>query len=248
LAELQPKKIGIFKCGNIGTAPNLELLLDELADRKDIKVRVITSGSKMNPEDVEEALPKLFAFNPDVVVMISPNTALPGPSKAREAIANAKLPGIVITDAPGKKVKADIEQQGLGYLIITADPLIGARKEFLDPIEMAVFNSNVNKVLAIMDNNLSSLYEKVRQNPEADSLARPEILITLNVKTDSNKQLSKSDYDKLTEYMRVMTKVAIARIDELSLKLWGKSYLNLEMRQKLAVTKLLGYLLIVNIT
>jgi methylenetetrahydromethanopterin dehydrogenase len=149
LAELQPKRIGIFKCGNIGTAPNLELLLDELADRKDIKVRVVTSGSKMNPEDVEEALPKLFAFNPEVVVMISPNTALPGPSKAREAFANAKLPGIVITDAPGKKVKVDIEQQGLGYLIITADPLIGARKEFLDPVEMAVFNSNVNKVLAI---------------------------------------------------------------------------------------------------
>ena len=149
LSELQPKKIGIFKCGNIGTAPNLELLFDELADRKDIKVRVITSGSKMNPENVEDALPKLFAFNPDMVIIISPNTALPGPSKAREAVSNAKLPGIVITDAPGKKVKADIEQQGLGYLIISGDPLIGARKEFLDPIEMAVFNSNVNKVLAI---------------------------------------------------------------------------------------------------
>ncbi len=27
--------------------------------------------------------------------------------------------------------------------------MIGARKEFLDPIEMAIFNSNVNKVLAI---------------------------------------------------------------------------------------------------
>jgi methylenetetrahydromethanopterin dehydrogenase len=149
LAEIQPKKIVIFKCGNIGTAPYLELLLDELADRRDIKVRVVTSGSKMNPEDIDDALPKLFAFNPDVVVMISPNTALPGPSKVRAAVSNAKLPGIVITDAPGKKVKADIEQQGLGYLIITGDPLIGARKEFLDPIEMAVANSNINKVLAI---------------------------------------------------------------------------------------------------
>jgi len=29
------------------------------------------------------------------------------------------------------------------------DPLIGARREFLDPTEMAVFNSNVIKVLAI---------------------------------------------------------------------------------------------------
>ena len=59
------KKIGIFKCGNIGTSPNLELLLDELADRKDIKVRTVTTGSKMGLEDVEEAFPKIFEFNPE---------------------------------------------------------------------------------------------------------------------------------------------------------------------------------------
>jgi len=145
----QPKKIGIFKCGNIGTSPCLELILDELADRRDIKVRVVTTGSKMGPDDVEEALPKMFEFNPDMMVIISPNTALPGPAKAREATSNRKLPGIVITDSPGKKVRPDIEKQGLGYIIITGDPMIGARKEFLDPVEMALFNSNVNKVLAI---------------------------------------------------------------------------------------------------
>ena len=151
MAEQQPqtKKIGIFKCGNIGTSPCLELILDELADRRDIKVRVVTTGSKMGPDDVEEALPKIFEFNPDMMVIISPNTALPGPAKAREATSNRKLPGIVITDSPGKKVRPDIEKQGLGYIIITGDPLIGARKEFLDPIEMALFNSNINKVLAI---------------------------------------------------------------------------------------------------
>jgi methylenetetrahydromethanopterin dehydrogenase len=153
LAEQQqqptPRKIGIFKCGNIGTSPCLELLLDELADRRDIKVRTVTTGSKMGPDDVEEALPKIFEFNPEVMVIISPNTALPGPSKAREAVASRKLPGIVITDSPGKRIKGDIEKQGLGYIIITGDPLIGARKEFLDPIEMAIFNSNINKVLAI---------------------------------------------------------------------------------------------------
>jgi methylenetetrahydromethanopterin dehydrogenase len=149
MAEIQPKKIGIFKCGNIGTSPCLELLLDELADRRDIKVRVVTTGSKMGLADVEEALPKMFEFNPDVMVVISPNTALPGPAKARDEIANRKLPGIVITDSPGKKVKGDIEKQGLGYIIITGDPMIGARKEFLDPVEMALFNSNVTKVLAI---------------------------------------------------------------------------------------------------
>src|SRR4030066_1768311 len=145
----QIKKIGIFKCGNIGTSPILELLLDELADRQDIKVRTVTTGSKMGLEDVEDALPKIFEFNPDLLIVISPNPALPGPAKARERISSSGLPGIVISDSPAKKAKADIEKQGLGYIIISGDPLIGARKEFLDPIEMAIFNSNISKVLAI---------------------------------------------------------------------------------------------------
>ena len=149
MAQLQIKKIGIFKCGNIGTSPLLELLLDELADRKDIKVRTVTTGSKMGPDDVEEAMPKIFDFNPDLLIVISPNTSLPGPRKFREKISSSGLPGIVISDAPGKRAKDEIEQQGLGYMIITGDPLIGARKQFLDPIEMAIFNSNVSKVLAI---------------------------------------------------------------------------------------------------
>lgn len=148
MTEIQFKKIGIFKCGNIGTSPMLELLLDELADRKDIKVRTVTTGSKMTLADVEEALPKMLEFNSDLLIVISPNTALPGPANARETFAATGKPAIVITDAPGKKVKADIEKQGLGYLIITGDPLIGARKEFLDPTEMALFNSNISKVLA----------------------------------------------------------------------------------------------------
>ncbi len=149
MAQPQIKKIGIFKCGNIGTSPLLELLLDELADRKDIKVRTVTTGSKMGPDDVEEAMPKIFEFNPDLLIVISPNTSLPGPRKFREKISSSGLPGIVISDAPGKRAKEEIEQQGLGYMIITGDPLIGARKQFLDPVEMAIFNSNISKVLAI---------------------------------------------------------------------------------------------------
>ena len=149
MTENQVIKIGIFKCGNIGTSPLLELLLDELADRKDITVRIVSTGSKMGAEDVEEALPKIFDFNPDLIIVISPNTSLPGPRKVREKMSSSGLPGIVISDAPGKRAKEEIEEQGLGYIIITGDPLIGARKQFLDPIEMAIFNSNISKVLAI---------------------------------------------------------------------------------------------------
>ena len=149
MTENQFKKIGIFKCGNIGTSPLLELLLDELADRKDIKIRTMTTGSKMGAEDVEEVMPKIFELNPDLLIVISPNTSLPGPGAVRERISSSGIPGIVISDAPGKRAKEEIEKQGLGYIIITGDPLIGARKQFLDPIEMAIFNSNISKVLAI---------------------------------------------------------------------------------------------------
>jgi len=141
-------KIGVFKCGNIGTAPLLELLFDELAEREDIKVRVVTTGSKMNVEDVEEALPKLLAFNPNLIVSISPNAAIPGPAKAREILSNKGLPTIIISDAPAKKITSELEKQGLSYIIVLGDPLIGARREFLDPLEMAIFNSNVIKILA----------------------------------------------------------------------------------------------------
>jgi methylenetetrahydromethanopterin dehydrogenase len=149
LAEGQVKKIGVFKCGNIGSSPIFELLLDELADRQDIRTRTVTTGSKMNVEDVEEALPKIFEFDPDLMVLISPNPSLPGPAKVREKFSTCGVPSLIISDAPAKRIKAELEKQGLGYIIITGDPLIGARREFLDPIEMAIFNSNIIKVLAV---------------------------------------------------------------------------------------------------
>lgn len=146
---MEKVKVGVFKCGNIGASPLFELLLDELADRRDIKIRTVTTGSKMGVEDVEEALPKIFEFDPNLLVSVSPNPSISGPAKVREKLSNSGVPSVVISDAPGKRIKAELEKQGLGYIIITGDPLIGARREFLDPVEMAIFNSNIIKVLAI---------------------------------------------------------------------------------------------------
>ncbi len=146
---MEKVKVGVFKCGNIGASPLFELLLDELADRQDIKIRTVTTGSKMGVEDVEEALPKIFEFDPNLLVSISPNPSISGPAKVREQLSQSGVPSVVVSDAPGKRVKAELEKQGLGYIIITGDPLIGARREFLDPVEMAIFNSNIIKVLAI---------------------------------------------------------------------------------------------------
>lgn len=197
MTKNQFKKIGIFKCGNIGTSPLIELLLDELADRKDIRVRTVTTGAKMGAEDVEEALPKFFEFNPDLIIVISPNTALPGPGKVRERMSSSGLPGIVISDAPGKRAKEEIEKQGLGYIIITGDPLIGARKQFLDPIEMAIFNSNISKVLAI-----TGVYRIVQQEIDKAIYAienneKPDLpKLIVNLKTIRNRSEFTNPYGK----------------------------------------------------
>jgi methylenetetrahydromethanopterin dehydrogenase len=142
-------KIGIIKCGNIGTSPVLDLLLDERADRPNIDVRTVGSGAKMNPEQIEDVVPRIADFDPDFVVFISPNPGAPGPAKARELLSEMDVPAIIIGDAPGMGKKDEMDEQGLGYIIVQGDPMIGARRELLDPTEMASFNSDVIKVLAL---------------------------------------------------------------------------------------------------
>ena len=111
MTDVKTTKIGVFKCGNIASSPLFEFLLDELADRQDIKTRTVTTGSKMSPEDVEEALPLVFEFKPDLLILISPNPSLPGPTMVRERFSSSGLPSVIISDAPGKKLKADLEKQ-----------------------------------------------------------------------------------------------------------------------------------------
>jgi methylenetetrahydromethanopterin dehydrogenase len=148
-ASIEKIKLGVFKCGNVGTAPIFELLMDELAQRKDIIVQTVTTGSKMSLEDVKDAFPKILEFNPDLLVIISPNPSVSGPTFAREKALQKNLNTVVMSDAVAKRMIADLEKQGVGYIVVLGDPLIGARREFLDPIEMALYNSNIMKVLAI---------------------------------------------------------------------------------------------------
>ncbi len=56
----------------------------------------------------------------------------------------------MISDGPKKKeARKALEKQGLGYIILSVDPLIGAKREFLDPVEMIASNADVMKVLSI---------------------------------------------------------------------------------------------------
>lgn len=145
----QVVKVGIVKAGCIGTLPLLEFLLDERADRTDIDVRVVGAGAKMGPEQCEEVAKKILEFRPDLVVFVSPNATLEGPTKGREVLAETGIPTIVVSDGPTKKIAKELEAMGLGYIIIDADAMIGARREFLDPVEMALFNSDIIRVLAV---------------------------------------------------------------------------------------------------
>lgn len=142
-------KIGIIKVGNIGTTPVIDLILDERADREDIDVRTISSGAKMSGNQVEDILPKIFYFNPDLLIFISPNPNAKQPRMVRERLSKIDIPTIVIGDKPGEKGITKMKEQGLGYILIRADAMIGARREFLDPTEMALFNADVLKVLSI---------------------------------------------------------------------------------------------------
>ncbi|MCK5264335.1 MAG: F420-dependent methylenetetrahydromethanopterin dehydrogenase [Candidatus Thorarchaeota archaeon] len=148
-------RIGILKLGCIGAAPLLDLLLDERAERKDIDVRVVTSGANMDPGMCEEATTNLAAMEPGIVFIVSPNASLPGPTKAREILLEKKIPVVSISDAPSKKAfykkndegkKVKSVPEGSGFIILPMDPMIGARKEFLDPTEMAIFNAELIKV------------------------------------------------------------------------------------------------------
>jgi methylenetetrahydromethanopterin dehydrogenase len=174
-------KIGIIKSGNIGTSPVLDLLLDERADRPNIDVRVIGSGAKMNSEQVEEVVPKVKEFNPDFAIFISPNPGAPGPAKARELLSGYDIPSVIIGDGPGAGKKDEIAEQGLGYIIVKGDPMIGARREWLDPTEMASFNADVIKVLALT--GAYRLVQTTLDNLIADaeagkSLELPKLIIT----------------------------------------------------------------------
>ncbi|MFQ5977832.1 MAG: F420-dependent methylenetetrahydromethanopterin dehydrogenase [Candidatus Heimdallarchaeota archaeon] len=152
----------VVKLGNIGSAPLLDLLFDERADRKNIDVRVFGSGAKMGEIQAEEVAN--FAKDYDktqLFLVVSPNATLPGPTKAREILAETGKPVIVITDAPGKKIKESLAEN-VGYLIITTDPMIGARREFLDVTEMCIFNGFLQVLLAE-----TGVMETIRQEVES---------------------------------------------------------------------------------
>ncbi len=140
-------KIGVLKTGNIATSLVLDLLLDERADREDISVRTLGTGAKMTADEVSNVVEAISGFEPDLILYVTPNPGAPGPRKVIGELEGKR--GVVIGDAPGTKAVKLIEEKGLGYIFVLGDVMIGARREFLDPTEMALFNAHMLKILAV---------------------------------------------------------------------------------------------------
>ena len=142
-------KVTFLKIGYIGATNLIDALLDERASRKGISVRVVSSGCKMDEEEAVDAARLAASVPSDLYVVVSPNAGLPGPTAAREVLKETGKPIIIVSDEPSRKTAKKLGEEGFGYIVVYADPMIGARQGFLDPVEMALFNSDVIRVLAI---------------------------------------------------------------------------------------------------
>ncbi len=168
-------KIGIIKMGNIASSLVVDLALDEIAERTDLEIKVLSSGPKMAKKEAE-ASAELKAWAPQLVVIIGPNAATPGQTAAREIYKG--MPTIIISDGPTKKEARDaFAVEGFGYIILPVDPLIGAKREFLDPAEMALFNSDALKVLSICG-GVRLVQEELDLAMSSGSTKLPQILAT----------------------------------------------------------------------
>jgi methylenetetrahydromethanopterin dehydrogenase len=168
----------------------LELLLDEIAAREDLQVTVIGSGAKMTPSETERIAGHVPGLKPDILVISGPNAGAPGMVKIRKLLKDLDAAKVVISDGPSKKVRTKLEEDGYGYLIMEADPLIGARREFLDPTEMAIFNADVIKILAATG-SFRAVQEELNQVIEA--VKKGETYLPTKVMTES-RSLAKAGY------------------------------------------------------
>ena len=184
-------KVGVAKLGNIASGVMAELLLDERADREDMQTFMATSGTKLQPEDIDRVVSNMKAWGPDFCIVVSPNGVLPGPTGAREQLAAAGIPVVVITDdITAKKEFAELKESKFGYIIMKADSMIGARREFLDPIEMADYNGNLVKVLALtgafrkLQNELDKVIDQVKAGKKGADIALPKVVMTSDKAVD----------------------------------------------------------------
>jgi methylenetetrahydromethanopterin dehydrogenase len=177
----QRVRVGVLKAGCLGSLPLLEFLVDERADRTDVEVLVAGSGAKLGVVQCEATATWLISQNPSFIVFSGPAQQAPGPTRARTLLVEAGIPTVVLSDGPARSLAKDLEARGIGYIIVDADAMIGARREFLDPVEMALFNANMIKVLAVtgvlpvITSTIDGLIQSVKRG---QPLTLPRLVVT----------------------------------------------------------------------
>lgn len=182
-------RIGVLKAGCLGSLPLLEFLIDERADRTDVEVLVAGSGAKLDVAQCEATAAWLISQKPRFIVFSGPAQQAPGPTRTRQLLVEAGMPTIVLSDGPARSLVQDLDARGVGYIIVDADAMIGARREFLDPTEMALFNANMIKVLAVtgvlqvIANTLDGLIQALKRG---HPLSLPRLLVTKEMAVDAS--------------------------------------------------------------
>lgn len=174
-------RVTIYKTGYIGVTTLIDALFDERASRKNISVRVISSGCKMDEDEAVDAAKIAASVPTDLYVAVSPNCGLPGPTKAREILKATGKPIIVVSDEPSRKAARALPEEGIGYIILYPDSMIGAKRDFLDPVEMVLFNSDVLRVLAVtgtirlLHTEIDKVIDQIEKGEE---LELPQVVVT----------------------------------------------------------------------
>ena len=138
IAHTYRELVRIFKSGaiadrgrienhHIGATTLIDALLDERASRKNVSVRVISSGCKMDEAEAEAAAKIAAQVPTDLYVAVSPSAGLPGPKKMREVLKETGKPIIVVSDEPSRKAARKLPEEGIGYLVLYGDAMIGAK-------------------------------------------------------------------------------------------------------------------------
>ena len=163
--------ITFIKLGNITLTTLVDIMLDERASRTDINCKVISSSTKLKETNAQELIDLLEHIPTDLVVAVSPNANLEGPKFLVEKL-KGKYPLIVISDEADKELRASWKEAGIGYMIAPFDPMIGAKKDFLDPSEMGIFNGHIISafsacgVFTFITKQLDSVIENLKNSEE----------------------------------------------------------------------------------
>jgi methylenetetrahydromethanopterin dehydrogenase len=163
-------RVGIVKLGNLGTSRYIDLILDERADR-DVFVRAVGTGAKLGEPEAVEAVTKILDFKPQFCIVISPNATIPG--RPRRGASGSWHPDDRHSDVPVMKIRTTLRRRASATSSSKADSMIGARRRFLDPTEMVLFNAEMTRVLH-RDRRRRAHPEGARQSHRRDSpLAGP---------------------------------------------------------------------------